>query len=157
MPSDPDSLNVRLVRNDGNYEFKLKCQNMDINISNNVVAQGIISAAGDLVGKNISIGFENYTCQGMIQETDPSTYPNLQNVDTNQWKEATAKEMALAEAARLWGPDLSGGLDTLYWGPREITGLISKYSAGEDVDQYGQEKYDYTLEFSHLDFTVEDE
>lgn len=156
MPNS-DNLNVRIVRNDGKYEFVLKCQNADRNISNNFVGKGVLSTAGDLVGKDISIGFENYTIQGMIQATDSATYPNLQGVDTTEFREATAKEMALAEAARAWGPDLNDGFDTLHWGPREIGGLISKYSAGEDVDQNSQERYDYTIEWAHLDIYIGNE
>lgn len=160
MPDDTTDLEVALTRNDGADSFDLKVNKWDRSIGNNIVTKGILSVAGDLAGKNVNIGFEKYTLNGKIVETQANTYPtggDYPTIDTSVWDLATEKEMAIAHAARTWGPDASDGFDTVDIGPRSIGVIISKLGTTENREQRGPEQYTFTLELTHADVYIGDD
>lgn len=160
MPNDTTDLDAQLIRNDGAETFHLKVNKWDRSIGNNIVTDGILSAAGDLAGKDVNVGFEEYTLDGKIQDTQEGTYPtggNYPAIDTEEWARATEKEMAIAHAARAWGPDSGNGFDTIQLGPREIGVMISKLATTEDRTKQGPEQYTFTLELTHADVYVGDD
>lgn len=158
MPDDTTDLDVALTKNDGTDQFDLKVQKWDRQIGNNVVIKGILSAAGDeLGGKDVNLGFEKYTFDGTIADTQSGTYPeggNYPSVDESVWAKSTEKEMALAHATRTWGPDATDGFDTVDIGPRTLGVMISKLNATENRSKMGPEQYTFTLELTHADLYV---
>lgn len=159
MPDDSEDLTVRLQRNDfstSDEEFVLKADKVDRNMSNSLVTKSVLSAAGDIAGKDADLGTESYTVNGYIRNTDADTYPSYVNIDTGQWDPATEKEMNMAQAMRAWGPDTSDGFDDLVWGPRTISGMMSKYTASENTGQSAPEQYDITVEWTHVTIFIGD-
>lgn len=159
MPDDSATLNVKLRRNDyatSGEEFIMKADKVDRNMSNSLVMKSILSAAGDIAGKDLDLGTENYSINGMIQDSETDTYPAYKSIDTTQWATATEKEMNLAQAMRAWGPDATDGFDTLIWGPRDISGMMSKYTVDENPDSRAPEQYSYTVEWTHVTVYVGD-
>lgn len=160
MPDDTTDLDVQLTKNDGSDVFHLKTNKWDRSIGNNIVMKGILSAAGDLAGKDVNIGFEKYTLDGKIADTQDGTYPEASDypsIDLSSWQRATEKEMALAHAARTWGPDASDGFDTVQIGPRTLGVMISKLGTTENRSKMGPEQYTFTLELTHADVYVGDD
>lgn len=164
MPDDTTDLDIALRRNDydqeNTQEFNLKANKVDRSLGNNIVTKGILSAVGDLAGKNVNLGFEKVSLNGVIKATQEGTYPeggNYPSIDTSQWERATEKEMAMAHATRTWGPDASNGFDTLIWGPRTLGVMISKYNSTENRDKDGPEQYTYSVELTHADVYVGDD
>lgn len=160
MPDDTTDLDVQLTKNDGTDVFHLKTNKWDRQIGNNIVMKGILSAAGDLAGKDVNIGFEKYTLDGKIADTQDGTYPeggSYPSVDETQWAKATEKEMALAHAARTWGPDGADGFDTVQIGPRTLGVMIGKLNTTENRSKTGPEQYTFTLELTHADVYVGDD
>lgn len=160
MPDDTTDLEVTLTKNDGSETFDLKVNKPDRSLGNDLVSQTIIAQAGEVAGKDVGLGFETISLQGKIQKTQKGTYPtggNYPSIDLSKWARATEKEMALAHAARTWGPDDANGFDVLEWGPRSIDGMISKYSASENRSQEGPEQYNFTLEWTHVTRYVGDD
>lgn len=160
MPDDTTDLDVQLIRNDGTDTFNLKVSKWDRQIGNNIVTKGILGVAGDLSGKEVNIGFEKYTLDGKLNNTQDGTYPtggNYPDIDLTQWERATEKEMALAHAARVWGPDASDGFDTVEIGPRSLGAMISKLSTTENRSKTGPEQYSFTVELTHADVYVGDD
>lgn len=160
MPDDTEDLNVRLTRNDGAEEFNLKANKVERSMGNNLVTKGILSVAGDLAGKNVNLGFENFTLNGKINNTQEGTYPtggDYPDLDLDKWARATEKEMALAHATRAWGPDAADGFDRFEWGPRDRGVMINKYSATENRDKTGPEQYAITLELTHANVYIGDD
>jgi len=159
MPDDTTDLDVELVRNDGSDSFILKTDKWTRSIGNNLVTDGILGIAGDMTGKKVNIGFENYKLDGKIQNTQDGTYPTggtYPDVDLSTWARATEKEMALGHASRTWKPDQSDGFDTVKIGPRSIGVMISKLSTTENRSKKGPEQYTFTLELTHADVYVGD-
>lgn len=159
MSKDTDHLQVVLRRNDydtSGEEFYLKVDKIDRNMSNNIVTRSIIATAGDIAGKKINLDTENYSMNGYIMGTEADTYPSYVSIDTDKWAQATEKEMNLAQAARLWGPDLSDGFDTLIWGPRTISGMISAYNVTENPGSKAPEQYDFTIQWTHTNTYIGD-
>lgn len=162
MPDDTTALDAKIQKNDystSGEEFILKVNKWDRSIGNNVVAKGILSTAGDLAGKDVGIGFENYKLDGKIVDTQAGTYPEgspYPSVDETKWEKSTEKEMALAHASRAWGPDSSNGFDKLILGPRELGVIISKLATSENRSKTKAEHYTFTLELTHADVYVGD-
>jgi hypothetical protein len=154
MPSDSDVLNLRLRRNDydtSGDEFVLKANQVERSMSNSIEKAAIIAQAGELAKKEFKFGFEQYTVDGRIVRPDADTYPDgLVSIDTDQYSRAAEKDMAIAEAVRTWGPTAEQGFDRLLWGPRDRTGVISKYIATATPGDTGPAHYAFTLEWDHL-------
>lgn len=153
MPDDTTDLDVDLTRNDGTEQFNLKVKKWDRQLGNNIAKQGVLSQAGEIVGKKIALGFENYVLNGKIVDTQDGTYPEggtYPSVDETVWEKATEKEMALTHAARTWGPDNADGFDTVDIGPRTLDVIISKLNTTEDRSQKGPEQYTFTMELWHF-------
>lgn len=160
MPDDTTDLDVTLERNDGADSFILKTEKWNRSMGNNLVTDGILGVAGDLTGKRINLGFENYKLDGKIQNTQSGTYPeggNYPSVDESVWEKSTEKEMALAHAARTWKPDGTDGFDTVYIGPRTIGVMISKLSTTENRGKKAAEQYTFTVELTHADVYAGDD
>lgn len=161
MPDDSNTLEVKLQRNDGSQEIILKVSNVDKSMKNNFIKKSIISGAGDLAGKDLSLGFENYTLQGTLAESETDTYPAaLVNPDFTGYPNSAEKEAAIAEAMREWGPDSNDGFDELHYGPYTgqyaITGIIGKWAPTHDVGSTQPWQFSYTLEWNHLDVLIEE-
>ena len=160
MPDDTTDLDVVLTRNDGSDTFNLKVRKWDRSIGNNLVTKGILSVAGDLAGKDVNVGFEKYTLNGLIADAQANTYPtggSYPSINTTTWALATEKEMALAHATRTWGPDATDKFDTVDIGPRTLGIMISKYGATENRSKRGPEQYDISLELTHADVYIGDD
>jgi len=160
MPDDTTDLDVELTRNDGSEIFNLKTEKVDRSLGNNIVTDGVLGIAGDLTGKKVKLGFENYKLDGKIQSAQEGTYPaggDYPDIDLSEWERATEKEMALRHAARTWKPDMSDGFDVLSWGPRSIDGMIGKLTTTETRSKKGPEQYTFTLEWIHANRYVGDE
>jgi hypothetical protein len=159
MPDDSATLDVKLQRNDyanSGEEFILKANQVDQAHSNSLVTKSVLSAAGDIAGKDVDLGTINYTLNGSIQAAETDTYPSYVSIDTTTWKTATEKEMNLERAMESWGPDASDGFDDLIWGPRTIPGMMSKYTVSENLNQKAPEQYDYTIEWTHANVYIGD-
>lgn len=160
MPDDTTDLDVDLTRNDGSDQFNLKVNKWNRSIGNSLVKQGVLGVAGELSGKYIALGFENYKIDGKIVDTQDGTYPeggNYPSVDETVWEKSTEKEMALSHAAKTWQPDGTDGFDTITLGPRTIDGIISKLSTTENRGKEGPEQYTFTIEFVHISRYVGDD
>lgn len=161
MPDDSNTLDVKIVRNDGSEEIILKVSNVERSMKNNFVKKTIISGAGDLAGKDVGIGFENYSMQGNIAEPDSDTYPaSLVVPDFTGYPDSAAKESAVAQATREWGPDSNNGFDELVYGPYNgddaIFGIIGKWATTHDVASTQPWQFDFTFEWNHLDVLIEE-
>lgn len=161
MPDDSNTLEVKLQRNDGSQEIFLKVSNVERSMKNNFVVKSIISGAGDLAGKDLSLGFENYSMQGTIADSQTDTYPAaLVDPDFTGYPDSAAKESAVAEATREWGPDATDGFDELHYGPYTgqyaITGVIGKWATTHDVGASQPWQFDFTIEWNHLDVLIEE-
>jgi len=151
---------VKLRRNNfesSGEEFVLTADRVDRNMSNNLVTRTVLGAAGDVAGKDINLDTESFTIGGWIRSTDPDSYPDYTDTDTSKWKHSTAKERALAEAVRRWGPTVGDGFDTLVWGPRERSGMLSSYRVTEDASSRPPEQYDITIEWTHTNVFIDDQ
>jgi hypothetical protein len=161
MPDDSDTLDVMLQSNDGTEEIILKVSNVEHSMKNNFVKKSIIAGAGDLAGKDLSLGFENYSLQGTIADSETDTYSaSLVIPDMTGYPNSAAKEAAVGRATREWGPDITNGFDELHYGPYDgddaITGVIGKWSSTHDVGSTQPWQFSYTLEWNHLDVLIEE-
>lgn len=171
-----DLTNVRLVRNDANDSnpptsdnqwFNLKCEAVEPNVGNNMVARAILSAAGELAGADPVLNTETYQLSGIrLAGIDEGDYPN----DNTSWFESTDSqgntltipqddheqrmEAALRSAAKEWGPDASGGFDQLVWNDQSINVVITSYSATESATQPAPGQYTLNLELTSIDVYV---
>lgn len=159
MADDSEVLDLKLRRNDysaSGEEFMLKASKVEQAHTNSLMMKSVLSAAGDIAGKDVDLGTVNYTVTGDIRASDADTYPSYVSIDTTVWKLATEKEMNLQQAAEAWGPDATDGFDNMIWGPRTIPGMIAKYQASENLDQAPPEQYELTLEWTHANVYVGD-
>jgi len=154
MPDDTQDLEIALEKADGSERFDLKANNVERSHNNSMIIKSVLQAAGDVVGADPDLGFETYSIQGVIQETQQGTYPEEVTIDKSAYNRAVEKEMNLSHAMNEWGPDAdlentSVPFDTLYWGPREIPGMMTKYSATEDASgERGPGKFTFTVEWT---------
>lgn len=167
---------VRLVRNDANDSnsptannqwFNLKCEAVEPNVGNNIVARAILSAAGDLAGADPVLNTETYQLTGVtLADVDANDYPD----DKTSWYETTDSqgntltipssdheqrmEAALRHAAKEWGPDGSNGFDQLVWNDQSISVVITSFSATEHATQPKPGIYTANIELTHVDVYV---
>lgn len=167
---------VRLVRNDANdgnsptasnQWFNLKCESVETNVGNNLVARAILSAAGDLAGADPVLNTETYQLTGVtLADVDTDDYPD----DKTSWYETTDSqgntltipssdheqrmEAALRHAAKEWGPDASNGFDQLVWNDQSIDVVITSFSATESATQPKTGIYTVNMELTHVDVYV---
>lgn len=168
--------NVRLVRNDANDSnastnanqwFNLKCENVEVNIGNNMVARAILSAAGDLAGADPVLNTETYQLTGItLGDIDDSDYPD-DNTDAFQTTDSQGNtltipstdheqrmEAALRAASKEWGPDASNGFDQLIWNDQSIDVVITSYTATESATQPTSGIYTINMELTHVSVYV---
>jgi len=146
-----ETMGVRIQRNDGAQEFNLKCETVEVNLGNNLIARAILSTIGDLIaGADPVINTETYQLTGiMIQDVDPEDYPAaLTDVSGS---EEQKMERALRSAAKQWGPDTSAKMDQLIWNGESIPVVITAYSAQESADDPRPGMYRATMELTHID------
>lgn len=171
-----DKTNVRLVRNDANDSnassdsnqwFNLKCENVEVNVGNNLVARAILSAAGDLAGADPVLNTETYQLSGItLGDIDASDYPD-DNTDAFETTDSQGNtvtipasnheqrmESALRHASKEWGPDASNGFDQLVWNDQSIDVVITSYSATESATQPIPGIYTINMELTHVDVYV---
>lgn len=156
MPDDTNSLETYIESPDGNDKFYLKTQKADRSYSSNVIIRSILEAIGDVAGRDLDLRLETIDLKGVIQDPDQDTYPTFAsatNVDTNNYAEATKKEVNLAEAFLQWGPT-NGNFATLYWGPRAETGLMTKLQTTEDVTSKTPEQYTFSIEWTFANVQI---
>jgi len=157
--------NVRLVKNDGSEEFNLKCEAIEVNVGNNVVARAILSAAGDLAGADPVLNTETYQLTGLrIADVDSSDYPSGRVPETTDEDGNTVTiptsdddqrmEAALRSAAKEWGPDATNGFDQLKWNDQSIDIIITSYGATESATQPTVGQYIVNMELTHVDVYV---
>lgn len=159
MPDDTTALDVVLTKNSGSDQFNLKVNKWSRSMGNNVVSRGVLGVAGDIVGRELNLGFENYQLDGKIAQTQDGTYPEgggYPSVDESTWEKSTEKEMALTHAMRTWAPDSSDGFDTVDIGPRSIGVMLSKLTTTENRSKMAPEHYTFTLELTHANVYVGD-
>lgn len=144
-----------MVRSDGEDWFNLKAENVERSHSNNFIAKSVLNAAGEVVGRDVDLGFETYSVQGVIQDTQTGTYPPYETIDKEQYNAAVEKEINLSEAVNRWGPTAGDGFDKLHWGPREIPGMVTKFSSTEDATgERGPGKFTFSLEWTYANIIV---
>lgn len=155
MPDDTQDLEVKLVRAETpSEEFNLKAEKVDRSQNNGIITKSILSVAGDVAGSDPNLGIVTFNIQGMLQNSDPDTYPNYTSIDTSQYTVATEKEINLAEAMDIWGPTTSE-FDKFHWGPREIPGMMTKLSTTENATgERGPGKYTYSIEWSYANIVI---
>lgn len=147
---------VRLQKNDGTEEFNLKCEAVEVNVGNNIVARAILSAAGDIAGADPVLNTETYQLTGItIADVDDTDFPEgradsaVPDSDDEQ-----QMETALRNAAKEWGPDASSGFDKLIWKDQTIDVVITSYSATEHATKPQQGIYTVNMELTHIDVYV---
>ena len=156
MTNDIDTLDVYIESPPGTGEdpFYLKAEKVDRSYSNSVILRSILQVAGDVAGRDLDRRTETIDINGVIQGTDPDTYPDLVSIDTDAYNTATEKEMALTKAFIDWGPTTSG-FARLHWGPRTESGLMTKLLTSEDASgQRGPGKYTFTIEWSYMNIQI---
>ena len=167
---------VRLVRNDAddssapnssNQWFNLKCEAVETNVGNNMVARAILSAAGELAGADPVLNTETYQLTGIrLADIDPEDYPD----DVTDWYQTQDSqgntvtipssdheqrmEAALRHAAKEWGPDSSNGFDQLVWNDQSINVVITSFSATESATQPAPGQYEVNMELTRIDVYV---
>ena len=155
-----EPMGVRLQKNTGSQEFNLKCETVEVNIGNNLIARAILSTLGQAIAAaDPVIATETYQLTGvMIQDVDSSDYPSgLTDVSGSEEKKM---ERALRTATKEWGPDARGeGLnaDKLIWNGEEIDVVITSYSAQESSEDPKPGVYRVSMELTHIDFYAETE
>lgn len=171
-----EKTNVRLVRNDANDSnaptdanqwFNLKCENVEVNVGNNLVSRAILSAAGDLAGADPVLNTETYQLSGItLGDVDADDYPD-DNTDAFETTDSQGNtvtipesnheqrmESALRHASKEWGPDSSNGFDQLVWNDQSIDVVITSYSATESATQPIPGIYTINMELTHVDVYV---
>jgi hypothetical protein len=158
--------NVRIVRNDGNSEFNLKCEAVESNVGNNMVARAILSAAGDMAGADPVINTETYQLTGIrLADIDDGDYPEESGWFTTTDADGNTKtipssdheqrmEAALRHATKEWGPDASNNFDQLIWNDQSIDVVITSFSGTEHATQPAPGQYTANMELTHVDVYV---
>lgn len=151
-----ETTNVRLQKNDGTEEFNLKCEAVEVNVGNNMVARAILSAAGDLAGADPVLNTETYQLTGIrIVDVDDADFPeNRADSDIPDSDNAQQMESALRHATKEWGPDASNGFDKLIWNDQTIDVVITSYSATESATQPRPGLFTVNMELTHVDVYV---
>jgi len=171
-----ETTNVHLVRNDAdtssppsasNQWFNLKCESVEPNVGNNMVARAILSAVGDLAGADPVLNTETYQLTGIrLADIDASDYPD----DKTSWYETNDStgttqtipstdhnqrmEAALRHATKEWGPDGNQAFDQLVWNDQSIDVVITSYSGTENATQPVPGQYTLNMELTHVDVYV---
>jgi len=156
-------LTVRLIRGDGSEEFILRANEVDSEISRNVVVKGLEGAIGDLVGGTPRVDRKVYTVSGEIPpgSTEASQYPNSAQYNGN---DALGMKEELDRASVEWDPISIGyKRDTLQYddadgvdvSKTQAKGFLSKFGWNENTESRKPRHYTYRIEFSQLDIYVE--
>lgn len=136
-----------LRRNDGSEEFTLKCNSVEITISNGLVTDSIISAvSNEVLGSKYVLDAHTYQINITIQGHDSSDYPNSANYTDHD----KGFRDELKRASLEWGFTLSDDFDVFYYDGRTIEGIITEYSPVEDLSQKQQRTYEAVVEFTAL-------
>lgn len=145
-----------------NQWFSLKCEDIEVNVGNNMIARAILSSVGELVGADPILNTETYQVMGIklynVEETD---YPNSLVPDTLPTDSTEEKKMesALRIATKSWGPapDAPGDtFDKLYWHGEPINVVITDYSARESASEPKPDNYTVDLELTHIDAHIDE-
>jgi len=150
--ADNQDLQVRILRNDGSEEFRLKATQVETAVENNVVTDSIISGASRAVaGGKLVLGLQRYQISFVIQGTEPGDYPNA-GTHANDDK---GMRDELLRASKTFGFTQADGFDKLLYDGRSIAGVFTSYNVTEDTSSRPARTYDATIEWTHLDAFVQ--
>lgn len=158
MPDNSD-LAVRIRRNDGSEEFRLKADNVDTSVENGLVMDSVISAASrEILGGKLVLDLQRYTISFDIQGMEPGDYPNSGIYDGSSPSTPDDDDYGfrdeLMRASKEWGFDASNGFDTLVYDGRGIDGVITAFDPSESTSERVGRTYTATLEWTFLDTYV---
>jgi hypothetical protein len=157
--ADNSDLAVRLRRNDGSEEFRLKADNVETSVENGLVMDSVISAASrEILGGKLVLDLQRYTISIDIQGMTPDDYPNSGVYDGSSPATPDDDDYGfrdeLMRASKEWGFDVDNGFDTLVYDGREIDGVITAFDPSESMDESPGRTYSATLEWTFLDAYV---
>lgn len=139
--------------------FFLKCEDVEVNVGNNLIARAILSAAGDIAGSDPVLNSVTYQLTGVfLQNVSPDDYPTepINDASTHYYENVASDDhnqrmmIALKEAAKQWGPDADGDMDTLVWGGQKIPVVITSFSAVESATSPKPDIYQVDIELTHI-------
>lgn len=150
--ADNQDLRVRILRNDGSEEFRLKATQVETAVENNVATDSIISGVSRAVaGGKLVLGLQRYQISFVIQGTEPGDYPNA-GTHANDDK---GMRDELLRASKTFGFTQADGFDKLLYDGRSIDGVFTSYNVTEDTSSRPARTYDATIEWTHLDAFVQ--
>lgn len=155
--ADNSNLAVRIRRNDGSEEFRLKADNVDTSVENGLVMDSVISAASrQVLGGKLVLDLQRYTISFDIQGMEPDDYPNAGVYDGSSAPEDDDYGFRdeLMRASKEWGFDTENGFDTLVYDGRQIDGVITSFDPSENTNDGPGRTYTATLEWTYLDAYV---
>lgn len=157
--ADNSNLAVRIRRNDGSEEFRLKANNVDTSVENGLVLDSVISAASrQILGGKLVLDLQRYTISFDIQGMEPDDYPNSGIYDGTSPSTPNDDDYGfrdeLMRASKEWGFDADNGFDTLIYDGRNIAGVITSFDPSEDTTDSVSRTYSATLEWTYLDAYV---
>lgn len=143
--------------------FFLKCENVEVNVGNNLIARAILSAAGDIAGSDPVLNSVTYQLTGVyLQAISDEDYPDepINQAPTEYYADVAAGDhnqrmmIALKEAAKQWGPDSNlakeNAMDTLEWDGQYIPVIITSFSASESASSPKPGIYQADIELTHI-------
>ena len=147
---------VRLERNDGSEEFRIKSNRVETQISNGLVTDSVISGISRaVVGGKLVLDLRTFQIDFEIQGMDSDDYPNAASYDGSDSAHPDDDDYGyrweLEDAALEWGWDSSNGFDTLHYDGRTFDGVITNLSVTEDTEAGKARTYTGTLEWTYLD------
>lgn len=139
--------------------FYLKCENVEVSVSNNLIARAILSAAGDIAGSDPVLNSVTYQLTGIyIQAIEDEDYPDspIDNAPSNYYSGVDSNDhnqrmmIALKEASKQWGPESDGDIDQLSWDGQTIPIVITSFSASEGATSPKPGVYQADMELTHI-------
>lgn len=150
--ADNQDLQVRILRNDGSEEFRLKATQVETAVENNVATDSIISGVSRAVaGGKLVLGLQRYQISFIIQGTEPGDYPNAGTYSNDD----KGMRDELLRASKTFGFTDEDGFDRLLYDGRSIDGVFTAYNVTEDTSSRPARTYDATIEWTHLDAFVQ--
>ena len=151
---------VRIERNDGSDEFRLKANRVETQISNGLVTDSIISGVTRaVVGGKFVLDLRTFQVDFEIQGMDSGDYPNSGSYDGSDDAHPDDDDYGfrweLENAALTWGWTSADGFDALHYDGRTFDGVITNLSVTEDTEAGKPRTYTGTLEWTYLDSFID--
>lgn len=152
---------VRLERNDGSEEFRLKANRVETQISNGLITDSIISGISRaVVGGKLVLDLRTFQVDFEVQGMDSEDYPNATDYDGSSSEYPDDDDYGfrweLERAALEWGWTSAAGFDTLHYDGRTFDGVITNLSITEDTEAGKARTYTGNVEVTYLDRWVSD-